>query len=275
MEKDESFKIILIIFFLSACVKKFGSPDWRCPSDGVHCILKCVSTYGPGYTEVLVKPGTGGITTSSIGGGLGTRPGKGTVIKVPKKKPKTLQPTTEATTPPVVFLNPVKSHSSELPYCKSRDVNEILRPAGSRTKRAVSWPYECRHASILHFSGDYQFIWPIYDCCSKCSFPEFTLCVAKSRSKNSPEWMCPSEGLQCIVGCVNKHKPGGTIGILPNVVKPGIKPGSGGILPNVVKPGIKPAPGKPVLSNCEKLETENGKQCIRKLCVPLGQAFKP
>ncbi|CAB3986472.1 Hypothetical predicted protein [Paramuricea clavata] len=191
------------------------------------------------------------------------------------QKPKTLQPTTEATTPPVVFLNPVKSHSSELPYCKSRDVNEILRPAGSRTKRAVSWPYECRHASILHFSGDYQFIWPIYDCCSKCSFPEFTLCVAKSRSKNSPEWMCPSEGLQCIVGCVNKHKPGGTIGILPNVVKPGIKPGSGGILPNVVKPGIKPAPGKPVLSNCEKLETENGKQCIRKLCVPLGQAFKP
>ncbi|CAB3991398.1 Hypothetical predicted protein, partial [Paramuricea clavata] len=51
------------------------------------------------------------------------------------QKPKAL-PTTKATTPPVVFLNPVKSHSSGLPYCKSRDVNEILRPAGSRTKRA-------------------------------------------------------------------------------------------------------------------------------------------
>ena len=68
----------------SACVKKFGSPDWRCPSDGVHCILKCVSTYGPGYTEVLVKPGSG-ITTSGLGGGLGTRPRPGTVVKVPKK----------------------------------------------------------------------------------------------------------------------------------------------------------------------------------------------
>lgn len=53
------------------------------------------------------------------------------------QKPKAL-PTTEATTRPVVFLNPVKSHSSGSPYCKSRDVNEILRPAGSRTKRAVS-----------------------------------------------------------------------------------------------------------------------------------------
>jgi hypothetical protein len=120
----------------------------------------------------------------------------------------------------------------------------------------VSWPYECRHASILHFSGDYQFIFPIYDCCSKCSFPQFTSCVAKSRSKNSPEWMCPSEGLQCIVGCVNKHKPGGTCGILYRTGRI--------ILPHgVLKPG------------CEKPETENGKQCIRKLCVPLGQAFKP
>jgi hypothetical protein len=61
------------------------------------------------------------------------------------QKPKTLQPTTEATTPPVAFLNPVKSHSSGLPYCKSRDVNEILRPAGSRTKRAVSKVFVCMY----------------------------------------------------------------------------------------------------------------------------------
>lgn len=41
------------------CKKTHGSPDWRCPTDGVHCILQCVKDYGPGTAEVIIKPGGG------------------------------------------------------------------------------------------------------------------------------------------------------------------------------------------------------------------------
>ena len=143
----------------------------------------------------------------------------------------------------------------------------------SRLFQTQKWPFQCTHASIILRGGSYDFIWPIYDCCSKCEFPAFTTCLGKS--KNSPDWLCPSQGLHCIVNCVNKNNPSKTIGkqgisILPNVVQP-IKP-SGNIKPGV-KPRPVPKPGKPILNKCEKMETENGKKCIRRLCIPLS--FKP
>ena len=82
-------------------------------------------------------------------------------------------------------------------------------------------------------------------------------------SEDPPEWVCPSKGLHCIVGCVNKHNPAAKI------------PTAGAIKPSVLRPDrVKPdAKVKPTLNRCEKLEMENGKQCIRKLCVSLN--FKP
>ena len=176
-----------------------------------------------------------------------------------------LPPTTEVTTPRAVPL----LHASGLPYCTPRDVNAVLQQSNRRTKRAVAWPYKCNYVSILQQSkGDYQFIWPIYDCCSKCSFPEFSSCVAESARKSSPKWLCPSNGLHCVVDCVNKHKPTkiSTSGIImPSIVRP-----------DILKPLPKPGGGKPTkpfLNRCEKLEMENGKRCIQKLCVSLK--YKP
>ncbi|XP_046851423.1 uncharacterized protein LOC124444810 [Xenia sp. Carnegie-2017] len=93
-----------------------------------------------------------------------------------------------------------------LPFCKSRDVTAILRATSlRRTKRAVNWPFDCTHASILEVAGRNQFVFPIYDCCRKCEFPTFQLCT--TRNRYSPSWLCPSKGMQCIVKCINFNNP--------------------------------------------------------------------
>ena len=45
----------------TSCIYAHGTPDWRCPSDGVHCIFECVKKYGPGVTDVIKKPDFTGI----------------------------------------------------------------------------------------------------------------------------------------------------------------------------------------------------------------------
>ena len=129
------------------------------------------------------------------------------------------------------------------------------------------WPFQCVHASILKFAGRYEFNTMIYDCCSKCSFPAFTACARNRKRKNLPDWMCPSEGLHCIVGCVNKHKPVvriKTVGTRVKTVETGVKPEEHS-RQKVLWRNVK----KPVLGRCEKVDSENGNQCIRKVCVPL------
>ena len=60
-----------------------------------------------------------------------------------KKLQLLMSPTSDETTPlPVLDLNPVKPHSSGLPYCRPRDVNAVLtgeRKEQRRSKRAVSF----------------------------------------------------------------------------------------------------------------------------------------
>ena len=65
----------------SNCVNIHASPNWRCPSDGVHCILQCVKEYGPG-TKTVVTGGGGGFFGKP---GTHTLGGKPKIIKVPKK----------------------------------------------------------------------------------------------------------------------------------------------------------------------------------------------
>ena len=119
------------------------------------------------------------------------------------------------------------------------------------------WPFQCSHVGILKFEDTHEFILPIYECCLKCSFPAFTTCVAKRKSENFPEWVCPSEGLHCIVGCVNKHNPGKLD--TATSLRPAPKPSGEDDL-------LKP---EPVLSKCEKLDMENGNRCVKRLCIPL------
>lgn len=126
------------------------------------------------------------------------------------------------------------------------------------------WPFQCGHASILKFAGRYEFNTMIYDCCSKCSFPAFTACARNRKRKNLPDWMCPSEGLHCIVGCVNRHKPVDRIKTVQTRVKP-VRP----VLVHSRQKVLWRTAKKPVLGRCEKMDFENGNQCIRKVCVPL------
>jgi hypothetical protein len=66
------------------CVKDHGSPDWRCPSDGVHCVVECVKKYGPGTETVIIK--TVGGKGMGIGlNSLSTHGGKEKKVKVNKK----------------------------------------------------------------------------------------------------------------------------------------------------------------------------------------------
>ncbi|XP_046851421.1 uncharacterized protein LOC124444808 [Xenia sp. Carnegie-2017] len=57
------------------CMKKYQrSPPWRCPSDGIHCILECVAKYGPQKPTTIIKP-----SISKIKGGhkvIGIKPPK-------------------------------------------------------------------------------------------------------------------------------------------------------------------------------------------------------
>ena len=40
-----------------SCIKKNRrSPSWRCPSDGIHCIVECIITYGPKKAHIIKKP---------------------------------------------------------------------------------------------------------------------------------------------------------------------------------------------------------------------------
>ena len=59
-------------------------PYWRCPSDGVHCIMRCASKYVPGTTEVVVtRPGVDLTEIESAHGNFGKH-GVKEIIKVPK-----------------------------------------------------------------------------------------------------------------------------------------------------------------------------------------------
>ena len=126
--------------------------------------------------------------------------------------------------------------------------------------QADVWPFHCGQASIVKLSDKHEFIQPIYECCLRCDFPAFTECVVKRKKENFADWVCPSEGLHCIVGCVNKNKPGletaSSLRPAPRPDKQGVAPDLGEKVPN--------------LGRCEKLDTENGNRCVRKLCIPLS-----
>ena len=97
---------------------------------------------------------------------------------------------------------------------------------------------------------------PLYDCCDKCKYPTYTQCLTL---RPAPNWVCPADGLHCVVDCVAKHDPNRQQ--ITTQIKPsGLLP-SGGKLPGIFKPPIK----------CTKIETVNGKKCIKQLCVSLIQ----
>ena len=94
---------------------------------------------------------------------------------------------------------------------------------------------------------------PIYNCCDKCKHPTYTQCLTSSPS---PYWVCPAAGLHCIVDCVAKHDP--------NRQK---------ITTNIISQKYKPSKFKPSIKKlkCAEIVTENGKKCIKQLCVSLIQ----